>query len=115
MRDMMTTEASDQVAEELHKEAEPTDDKALQNEVADLWKDTNPIVAFLSRVRPPLKIKPENFIRRVNQEGGLAQGDDPKQVIMAVFSATKDDLSEERISEIAGFLPDEIREMWQQA
>ncbi len=115
MRDMMTTEVSDQVAEELHKEAEPTEDKALQNEVADLWKDTNPIVAFLSRVRPPLKIKPENFIRRVNQEGGLAQGDDPKQVINAVFSATKDELSEERIREIAGFLPDEIREMWEQA
>jgi len=115
MRDMMTTEASDQVAEELHKEAEPTEDKALQNEVADLWKDTNPIVGFLSRVRPPLKIKPENFIRRVNQEGGLAQGNDPKEVIMAVFSATKDELSEERIKEIAGFLPDEIREMWEQA
>lgn len=56
MRDMMTTEASDRVAGELHEEAEPTKDKALQNEIADLWKDTNPIVSFLSRVRPLWKL-----------------------------------------------------------
>jgi uncharacterized protein (DUF2267 family) len=35
--------------------------------------------------------------------------------IKAVFSATKDELSEERIQEIAGFLPDKIRELWEQA
>ncbi len=115
MRDMMPTEASDRVAGELHEEAEPTENKALQNEVADLWKDTNPIVGFLSRVRPPLKIKPENFIRRINQEGGLSKGAEPETVIKAVFSATKDELSQERVQEIANFLPDEIRAMWEQA
>ncbi len=114
MRDMMTTEVSDRVASELHEEAEPTKDKALQNEVADLWKDTNPIVGFLSRVRPPLKIKPENFIRRINQEAGLSKGVEPETAIKAVFSATKDELSQERIQEIANFLPGEIRQMWEQ-
>ena len=54
MRDLMTTEASDRVAEELEdKEVLPTEDKALQMEIADLWNDTNPIVRFLSRIRPP--------------------------------------------------------------
>jgi uncharacterized protein (DUF2267 family) len=115
MRDMMTTEASDRVADELHKEAEPTEDKALQNEIADLWKDTNPIVSFLSRIRPPLIIKPDTFLFRIRQEAGLPQGVEPETVIKAVFSATKDELSEDRLKEIAGFLPGEIRQMWEQA
>jgi uncharacterized protein (DUF2267 family) len=115
MRDMMTTEASDRVASELHKEAEPTQDKALQNEIAELWKDTNPIVSFLSRIRPPLIIKSDTFLFRIRQEAGLPQGVEPETVIKAVFSATKDELSEERVKEIAGFLPDEIRKMWQAA
>jgi uncharacterized protein (DUF2267 family) len=115
MRDMMTTEASDRVVEELHKEAEPTEDKALQNEIADLWKDTNPIVSFLSRIRPPLVIKSETFLRRIRQEGSLQQGIEPETVVKAVFSATKDELSEERKQEISGFLPDEIRKLWNEA
>jgi len=115
MRDMMTNEASDRVADELHKEAEPTEDKALQNEIADLWKDTNPIVSFLSRIRPPLIIKPDTFLFRIRQEAGLPQGVEPETVIKAVFSATKDELSEDRVKEIAGFLPGEIRQMWEQA
>jgi uncharacterized protein (DUF2267 family) len=32
-----------------------------------------------------------------------------------VFAATKDELSQERIQEIAGWLPDRIRELWEQA
>jgi uncharacterized protein (DUF2267 family) len=115
MRDMMTNEASDRVADELHKEAEPTEDKALQNEIADLWKDTNPIVSFLSRIRPPLIIKPDTFLFRIRQEAGLPQGVEPETVIKAVFSATKDELSEDRLKEIADFLPGEIRQMWEQA
>lgn len=115
LRDMMTTEASDRVASELHEEALPTDDKALQNEVADLWKDTNPIVAFLSRIRPPLIIKSETFLRRIRQEGGLEQDVHVEHVVQAVFSATKDELSEDRIKEIEGFLPDEIKKLWQEA
>lgn len=115
MRDMMTTEASDRVEEELHKEAELTEDKALQNEIADLWKDTNPIVSFLSRIRPPLIIKSETFLRRIRQEGSLQPNILPETVVKAVFSATKDELSEERKKEIANFLPDEIRKLWEEA
>ena len=115
MRDMMTTEASDRGVEELHKEAEPTEDKALQNEIADLWKDTNPIVSFLSRIRPPLIIRSETFLRRIRQEGSLQPDVKPETIVKAVFSATKDELSEERQKEIAGFLPDEIRLLWNEA
>lgn len=115
MRDMMSTEAADRVASELHDSALPTKDKALQNEVADLWKDTNPIVSFLSRVRPPLIIKSDTFLFRVQQEAGLQPDVSPEMVVKAVFSATKDELSTDRIDEIASFLPDKIREMWEQA
>ncbi|HEY9876000.1 MAG TPA: DUF2267 domain-containing protein [Candidatus Obscuribacterales bacterium] len=115
MRDMMTTEAADRVAGELHEEAEPTKDKALQNEVSDLWEDTNPLVRFLSRIRPPLEIKPETFLFRINQEAGLPPQTDPETVIKAVFAATKDELSEDRIKEIANFLPGKIREIWEHA
>jgi uncharacterized protein (DUF2267 family) len=115
MRDMMTNEATDRVASELHTEAEPTEDKALQNEIADLWTDTNPIVSFLSRVRPPLIIKADTFLFRIRQEAGLPKDVEPETVIKAVFAATKDELSEERIQEVAGFLPDKILELWQQA
>lgn len=76
MRDLMTTDASDRVAGELHKETLSTDEKALQMEISDLWKDTNPIVGFLSRVRPPLNgpgifgIDDERFLSRIANEGG---------------------------------------------
>lgn len=115
MRDMMTTEASERVSQELHKQAEPTKDKALQNEIADLWKDTNPIVAFLSKVRPPLKIDSDTFLFRIRQEGGLQKGVDEKMVVKSVFGATKDELSNERVKEIEGFLPDTILKLWQEA
>lgn len=115
MRDMMTKEASDRVAEELHEPIEPTEDKALQNEIADLWNDTNPITRFLSRVRPPLKIKSGTFLFRVNQEAGLPRAVGAETAVKAVFWATKDELSEERIKEIASFLPDEIRQLWNEA
>ncbi len=115
MRDMMTNEAVDRVESELHKQAEPTQDKALQNEIADLWKDTNPLVSFLSRIRPPLIIKSDTFLFRISQEASLPQAVEPEMVVKAVFSATKDELSQERVKEIAGFLPDKILELWEQA
>jgi uncharacterized protein (DUF2267 family) len=100
----------------------PTDDKTLQQEIADLWKDTNPLVGLLSRIRQPLTGEPAPvgidgnlFARRVELEGSLPSGVKPETAIAAVFSATKDELSEERIQEIAGFLPDRIREMWASA
>jgi uncharacterized protein (DUF2267 family) len=121
LRDLMTTETADRVEAELHEEAMDTDKKALQVEVADLWKDTNPIVGFLSRIRQPLKgeglsgINSDLFISRVANEGGLMPTTSPERVISAVFSATKDELSEARIQEIAGWLPDRIQELWLEA
>ncbi|MEP6517828.1 DUF2267 domain-containing protein [Microcoleus vaginatus] len=122
MRDVMTKDAIEHVESELHKEVLPTDDKTLQQEIADLWKDTNPLVGLLSRIRQPLTGPPAPagidgnlFARRVELEGALPSGVKPETAIAAVFSATKDELSEERIQEIAGFLPDRIRGIWESA
>ncbi|MBD1879756.1 MULTISPECIES: DUF2267 domain-containing protein [unclassified Coleofasciculus] len=106
MRDVMSNEAVERVEEEL--------DKSATDEVEDLWEDTNPIVSFLSKIRPQLKIKPENFLVRLRQEGNLPERD-AETIIKAVFSATKEELSPERIQEVASYLPGEIQEMWQQA
>jgi uncharacterized protein (DUF2267 family) len=121
MRDLMTKDSIERVESELHKEAVPTDEKALQMEVADLWKDTNPIVGFLSRIRQPLKgpapigIDSNLFLTRAANEGALPRTVDREQAVKAVFSATKDELSQERIQEIAGWLPDQIRKLWENA
>lgn len=122
MRDMMTNEAVDRVSDELHKPL-VEDDKdrtlytatPLATEVEDLWKDTNPIVNFLSRVRPTLDIRDTTFLFRVQQEGGLPKNADVEQTVKAVFSATKDELSSERVQEVAGFLPGTVRQLWDAA
>lgn len=127
MRDLMTTEASERVADELHKEALPTEDKALQMEIADLWEDTNPIVSFLSKIRPPFdknhgpglfNIDDDRFLFRVKNEAPMARTGfdvDREEVVKAVFGATKDELSEERIKEVGSFLPGRVRELWEEA
>ncbi len=115
MRDMMPNQTVDRVAGELHKEMEPTSEKALQNEIEDLWEDTNPLVRFISRVRQPLTIKDDTFLFRVKQESGLQTSVEPEVAVKAVFAATKDELSADRISEIQGFLPGVIRQLWQDA
>lgn len=121
MRDLMTTEAADRVAAELHEEVLHTDEKALQMEITDLWRDTNPLVGFLSRVRPPwqgpgiFKIDSDRFLFRVANEGGMPATADREQVVTAIFSATKEELSPERIAEVATWLPDRVRELWEQA
>jgi uncharacterized protein (DUF2267 family) len=127
IRDLMTTEAVERVADELHKEALPTKDKALQMEIADLWEDTNPIVGFLSKIRAPFyhsqsrdlsNVNDERFLARVKNESPMAATGfdvDRDQVVQAVFSATKEELSEERIKEIADCLPGKVRELWEEA
>ncbi len=115
MRDLMTTEATGHVASELHTEATHTEKKAAQEEVADLWEDSNPIVRFLSNIRPTLKFDDDTFLYRVEKEGGLPKTTGPNTVVKAVFSATKDELSSERIAEIAGFMPGKIRTLWEES
>lgn len=121
MRDLMPTETSDRVESELHEEIAHTKEKALNMEIADLWHDTNPLVRFLSRLRPPLKgpgwqgINSDLFFTRVANEAGMAPHLDSHQVIRAIFSATKDELSAERVEEIAGWLPDRVQQLWRDA
>ncbi|MBE9110255.1 DUF2267 domain-containing protein [Nodosilinea sp. LEGE 07298] len=122
MRDVMTTAEADRVQAELHDSVLPTDEKALQMEVADLWKDRNPIVGLLSRIRPPLKgpapigIDSKLFLTRVDNEAGVPKTVNAEIVVSAVFSATKDELSPERIEAVAQWLPEgKVREMWQTA
>lgn len=122
MRDVMSTAEADRVHEELHDAVLPTDEKALQMEVADLWKDRNRLVGFLSRIRPPLKgpapigIDSKLFLTRVDNEGGVPKTVNAEIVVSAVFSATKDELSPERIEAVAQWLPEgKVREIWQAA
>lgn len=115
MRDLMSTDAADRVAAELHEPALPTQNKVLQDDVADLWQDTNPLVSLLSRLRPPLKFDGDTFLFRIRQEAGLPRGVTPEQAIQSVFAATKQELSADRIAEIAAVLPDQVRQMWEQA
>lgn len=117
MRDLMTTEASQRVGEELKgkEKTVPASVEEQPKEIADLWKDTNPIVSFLSQIRPPLKFDADTFLYRIRQEGGLPKGVEPETAVTAIFSATKEELSVERVEEIAGFLPEKIKQMWLQA
>lgn len=116
MRDLMTAEAIDHVSNDLDGKILPNADKeALQKDIADLWQDTNPLVHFLSELRPPLSFSADTFLFRIEQEGSIPQSSGPKTVVKAVFAATKDELPQERIQEIAEFLPGEILELWQNA
>ena len=116
MRDLMTTEAAEAVETELHDEIEEgAKNKRLQDEIADLWKDDNPIVSWLSKVRPPLKFDADTFIFRVEKEGGLPRGTTGEKVINAVFTATKEELSEDVIKQVSEFLPGKIKDMWESA
>ncbi|MFM2304130.1 MAG: hypothetical protein RLZZ135_1540 [Cyanobacteriota bacterium] len=78
-------------------------------------------------MRPPwqgpgiFKINSDRFFFRVANEGELERRPDDqdkerKQAVKAVFTATKKELSEERIQEIATWLPEEgVRELWHEA
>ena len=117
MRDLMTTETAKAVESELQQvEAEEeAHNKRLQQDIAELWHDDNPLVAWLSSIRPPLKFDADTFIFRIEKEGGIPRGTNGKKVINAVFSATKEELSKERIKEIAEFLPGQVKDMWEAA
>lgn len=116
MRDLMTTKAARNVEADLEGQVLPSTDKeALMEDISELWKDTNPLVHFLSELRPPLSFSADTFLFRIEQEGSIPKNSGPKTVVKAVFAATKDELSQERIEEIAKFMPGEILELWQGA
>lgn len=115
MRDMMTTDASERVAQELDGKLLATGDGASQDKLVEIWKDTNLLVRFLSRVRKPLTIDPDTFVFRISQEAGLPRGITPEAAIEAVFSALKAELSRDRIQEVSTFMPGILRQAWQTA
>ncbi|ESA37029.1 hypothetical protein N836_05555 [Leptolyngbya sp. Heron Island J] len=103
MRDMMTTEASDRI------------EAAFSNDgIAKLWRDDNVIVRLLSRLRPPLKIESEVFMRRIAQEASVPKDVTPQGVVIAVFSTVRDELPSDIVKEISGYLPEGIKILWEQ-
>ncbi len=115
MRDMMSHDAAQQVAAELHQRASDTRSDEIREEVADLWLDTNPIVSLISQLRPPLNIDADLFLRRIRQEGAVPKHIETEQVLTAIFSATKAELSPERKAEVGRCLPGQIQQLWQAA
>ncbi|MEM9088326.1 MAG: DUF2267 domain-containing protein [Cyanobacteria bacterium P01_F01_bin.53] len=115
MRDLMPTEGTKRVAKELKTASVHTKKKALQKDISELWKDSNPLVRFLSDVRPALNFDDETFLFRVEREGGIPKSTGPNTILRAVFGATKDELSAERITEISQAMPGKIRELWEEA
>lgn len=103
MRDMMPAET-----------AERTQASFKDENIEQLWKEENPIVAVLRQFRPPLKIESETFLRRVRQEGGVPKNVSAEAVVIAVFSTAREKLSPEQVKEIAEILPDGLRVMWEQ-
>lgn len=112
LRDIMPTDAIERIEQELQVEAPKVD-----MSIADLWSDPNVMVAFFSRISPirQLSIGYDTFMLRLKQEAALPESASPETVAKAVFSATKAELSPERIKEIQGFLPDQLSQLWQQA
>jgi uncharacterized protein (DUF2267 family) len=113
MRDLMTNELVDRITVDL--KAHQADTAESDNDLVELWQDTNRLVRWLSRVRPPLDIKDETFLFRISQEAGLSRGVYPEEAIGAVFASLKASLSRPRIQEITPVLPGFIRQIWQQA
>jgi len=112
MRDMMPNDVIDRITAELSKASADNGGDVSSTAVVELWQDTNPLVRWLSRVRAPMEIKPENFVFRIGQEAGLSRGITPEDAIAAVFSAMKAELSEAQIREVDDYLPGGVRQLW---
>ncbi|MEM1366443.1 MAG: DUF2267 domain-containing protein [Cyanobacteria bacterium P01_H01_bin.15] len=107
LRDLMTTEAADRIKDEL-----PDDGK---DSLKSIWQDTNPLVNWLSRVRPPMDIKDKSFLFRIQQEAGLAPDVTSTQAVLAVFKALKQTLSEAGAKEVKTVLSGSVQQLWDQA
>ncbi len=112
LRDLLPTEEADRVEGELREQASADDNPALRGEIAELWHDTNPLVAWLSRVRGPLNIDRNSFLFRIENEGGLPEYVHPEVLVRAVFSATRDELSSATAAEVRQYLPAGLQDLW---
>ena len=114
LRDLLPREEVDKLADELRGEEAPNADM----EIKDIFKDPNPMVSFFSYISPiqQLNISKDTFMLRLNQEGAVRHDTDAEAVTKAVFSATKDELSQTQIDNVAKCISDnELRTIWQQA
>ena len=122
MRDLMDVDLIRWIEDQLSEaEIHPSGNKTLQGTVADLWLDSNPLVGWLSRIRPafaqgaPGGISDQLFLVRVRREGGMPRTTTAPTVVKAVFMATKAELTDDCIGAIADCLPGKIRSLWQTA
>ena len=122
MRDMMPKEMIKGIESELHEEGTESEKKPLQVDVANLWMDTNPLVRLLSLIRAPFKqgegllaVDDSQFLSRIKNEGGIPKTADHERVVKAVFSATKEELSNDNVEAIGQCLPGHVKELWQAA
>jgi uncharacterized protein (DUF2267 family) len=123
MRETMTLEAIKRVEEELkNKTAVPADevdipatDKAVEKDLAELWKDPDPVASKMSQDNPPQQVDSDQFLYHIDHQVNLPPGVTPESAVKAVFSLTKPELSDDRIQEIATYLPDKIQKMWMDA
>lgn len=121
MRDLMDAPLIDAIANDLNASAHKGKNKLLTAPIAQLWTDSNPVVGWLSRVRSafshqaPAGIDDQLFLKRVRLEGGIPKTTTAPEVVKAVFSATKAELSEENIQAVADHMPGKIQSFWTQA
>lgn len=121
MRDLMDHNTIEQVASGVDKPASHSSKKQLNDSISDLWQDSNPLVRWLSHLRPafnqngPLGIDDDRFIRRIELEGSLPASVKPLTAIDAVFAATKAELPSDIQERVAEYLPGMVRMVWQNA
>ena len=113
LRDLLPREEVDKLADELREDAPKAD-----MEIKDLFKDTNPMVSFFSYISPiqQLNIDKDTFMLRLKQEGAVRHDTDAEAVTKAVFNATKAEISQEQIENVANCISDdELRSIWLQS
>lgn len=121
MRDLMSHDTIEKVSSELDSPAMVSNKARLNTQVSDLWQDSNPLVRWLSHLRPSfdkegiLGINDTLFLQRIRQEAALPSHVSALAAVKAVFSATKGELNPETQATVASCLPESIKEVWQAA
>ena len=118
MRDLMNHTMIEQVSDEMNSLAIQTSQQRLNGEISELWQDSNPLVRWLSHIRPafdqegPLGIDDQLFLKRVEMEGALPVHVAPLTAVSAVFAATKPELTPETQRQVANCLPGIVKTVW---